>query len=160
MNDLDVAARAVLIVVMVVAAIGKLRRPADLVAVMRAMGLPRIPGAAVTIGIAELACAALLVVAPVPGFVLALGLLAGFTGGLVSAIHRGARVACHCFGASATPIGTHHVVRNALLLAVAAGGLACTRAGGTPAAAAAGALLGIVVVAWDDVVGVLFASRA
>ncbi|MFC4947013.1 MauE/DoxX family redox-associated membrane protein [Pseudonocardia sp. GCM10023141] len=71
---------------------------------------------------AELAVVGALAVEPlVPaGFVGAGALLCGFTVALVRALRRGAGVPCRCFGASTTPIGIPHVVRNVALVAVAA----------------------------------------
>lgn len=150
MSDLAVAARAVLVVVMAAAAYGKLRG-ADLRPVLRAMQLPAVPGWLV--GAVELACAALLIVMPVAGAMLALGLLVAFTAGLANALRRGSHVPCHCFGASSAPIARNHLVRNVLLLGTAAAALA--PASTSIAAAAAGALVGVAILAWDDLVALL-----
>lgn len=149
MSDLGLAARAALVVVFAVAAYGKLVDRGALAGVMRAMGLPVIP--AVIVAAAELACVMLLVIAPAAGFSLALALLAAFTAGLVNAIRRSAHLACRCFGASTAPIGKSHVVRNVVLVVLAAMGLVTTQTASIPAAAA-GALLGLAIVMWDELV--------
>jgi hypothetical protein len=69
---------------------------------------------------------ALMLVVPVPvavSFAAAIALLCSFTGALVRALRRGEDTSCHCFGASTTPIGAHHVARNLVLIAIAAAGL-------------------------------------
>ncbi|NVB82706.1 MAG: methylamine utilization protein MauE [Kofleriaceae bacterium] len=149
MSDLGLAARAALILVFAVAAYGKLVDRGALAGVMRAMGVPAIPAAVVAA--AELACVTLLVLAPAAGFALALALLAAFTAGLVNAIRRGAHIACRCFGASTAPIGKSHIVRNALLVALAGLGLVMPQTASI-AAGAAGALLGLAIVMWDELV--------
>jgi len=63
--------------------------------------------------------------------------LAVFTAGTWVAIARGANQPCHCFGASATPLGRRHVIRDAALCLIAAVGAAGTAAA-TGAAGAAG----------------------
>jgi hypothetical protein len=56
-----------------------------------------------------------------PVVVATIGLLGLFTGALVVMIRRGVRQSCHCFGAGDDPPTGRHVLRNALLLAIAAG---------------------------------------
>lgn len=55
-----------------------------------------------------------------PAVVATVGLLGVFTGALVVMIRRGVRQSCHCFGAGDHPPTWRDVVRNGLLLAVAA----------------------------------------
>jgi uncharacterized membrane protein YphA (DoxX/SURF4 family) len=58
-------------------------------------------------------------VRPVPAL-LAIGALVVFTALIVARLREGRRPSCACFGAwSAKPIGASHVVRNAVLLALA-----------------------------------------
>jgi hypothetical protein len=57
------------------------------------------------------------------GFGLASVLLAGFTLAIAVAIRRSVRTTCRCFGASTTPLGASHLVRNGVLLLVALTGL-------------------------------------
>lgn len=151
---IELVCRTALVIVMALAAIGKLRAPGELVGAMRAMGLPRRishRAGAVVVALAELTAAVTLVLAPVAGYLIALGLVAGFTAGLVSAIHRRTTESCRCFGASAQPIGPSHLVRNAVLLAIAVTGLATLGPGDRPwLALIPGALLSLAIVAWDE----------
>ncbi|SDY96359.1 Methylamine utilisation protein MauE [Amycolatopsis xylanica] len=98
----------------------------------------------------------------VAGFGLAAVLLIGMTGAIVVAIGKGRQAPCRCFGASVTPLGTGHVVRNLILLAASAGGLAfagstgATEPGGVVLALAAAAVGVLLVVRADDLMA-LFA---
>lgn len=57
------------------------------------------------------------------GFAMAAALLCCFSVALVRAIRRGSAAPCRCFGASSTPVSSHHVVRNIVLIATAAAGV-------------------------------------
>lgn len=91
------------------------------------------------------------------GFVLA-GLLAvAFAAAVVAALRRGDHAPCNCFGVSARPISPVHLVRNAVLIAVAGLGLAADEVAVDPAAPAgivaavvAGVVVAAVVVRADD----------
>ncbi len=92
-------------------------------------------------------------------FLSAVVLLAAFTGALTLSLRRGDRMPCRCFGATSAPLGAAHVVRNAVLLLVAATGAAAAvtePAGGRPAglgvAAAAGLVTGVLAVLADDII--------
>ena len=89
---------------------------------------------AVVVAAAE-ALAALLVVPPglfrTLGLALAVMLLIPLTTVVVRAVVTRQDVACRCFGASEAPLGRAHIVRNAVLLGVAAPGLGGALAGGT-----------------------------
>lgn len=62
------------------------------------------------------------------GFALSASLLLAFSAAIAAAVRRGVRTPCRCFGASVTPIGVPHLVRNLLLLAASAtGGLTALR---------------------------------
>ncbi|WP_214324280.1 MauE/DoxX family redox-associated membrane protein [Nonomuraea sediminis] len=132
------------------------------------LGLPSfIPprlGAAALVA-AEAAVPLLLLTFPVAGFCLAVALLAAFITGIVRVHRAGERVACRCFGDSRTPLGPRHVVRNALLIAVALAGAltASSSAEGTnPAfviASAGVGLIGSVVFILFDDISDLFAMR-
>ncbi|MFG1947413.1 MauE/DoxX family redox-associated membrane protein [Nonomuraea sp. NPDC048826] len=124
------------------------------------------PGRARWLGLLAVAAeAAIVVLVAVPvtasvGFVLAVVTLGGFGYALVRALRREEKAApCHCFGASETPVGRRHVIRNLVLIvaALAALGAAFT---GTPGgveipgvviAAAAAAMCVLVVVRLDDI---------
>lgn len=65
------------------------------------------------------------------GFAIGVGLLAVFSAAIVRSLRRGQRAACRCFGASNSPLNTHHVVRNAVLAAFGALGIAAELSSGT-----------------------------
>ncbi|MER5645914.1 MauE/DoxX family redox-associated membrane protein [Streptosporangium sp. NPDC002524] len=50
------------------------------------------------------------------GFLLATGLLAVFTVAVATAVHRGVRAPCRCFGVSASPLGPRQITRNLILV--------------------------------------------
>ena len=90
------------------------------------------------------------------GFALAGALLTVFTAAIVTALKRGRRAPCRCFGASSTPLGPSHLVRNAILLiSTLAGGLALDaqplQAAGLVVAIAAGLVGAILIMAMDDI---------
>lgn len=93
------------------------------------------PAALATIA-GELTTVVLLAIsATVPaGFIVAAGLLTVFTAAISTAIRRGRRAPCRCFGASATPLGRLHIVRNLALVAACLVGLssALDSAGSVP----------------------------
>ncbi len=169
MNAVDVGCRWLLVVVLAVAALGKARgrRPfEDFIQTLGRFGFPRAwvgPPLAATVITAEGLSALLLLVAPLAGYVAALALLGGFTVGLARVWRGGEPVRCRCFGASDTPVGAAHLVRNGLLLVVLVLGVFSLRAGvGGPAsvglsvlAGALGALAGLFVTRWDDLVFLL-----
>jgi hypothetical protein len=134
--------------------------------------LPRgwVPAAAVGTVVAE-ACATLLLVlsmstAPV-GFGLAGGLLSIFGAAMVVAMRRGSRVPCRCFGASITPIGPAHIIRNLLLLGACVIGFVGSARDvapmhdmvGVTISLAAAAVAVLLVRRLDDVVALFGTSR-
>jgi hypothetical protein len=100
--------------------------------------------------------------APV-GFLLGAGLLAAFTAVIVAVMGQGRRQPCRCFGASTTPLGLPHVVRNAVLLVACATcavgqwavGSPGWHPGGLAVALTAAAVAVLFVVRLDDVVALL-----
>ncbi|MCN9244381.1 hypothetical protein NGF19_26955 [Streptomyces sp. RY43-2] len=91
----------------------------------------------------------------------------GDTVGIVRTLRSGTKASCACFGASTAPIGRRHVVRNSVLLALAAFGLAAAASGTvTPSEAAGiavtafGALTGALLVIFTDELGTLFEDDA
>jgi hypothetical protein len=115
---------------------------------------------AVAVVVAEVAIVVALVVPALTpwGFAASIGLLAAFTAAIVRSLRRGQRAPCRCFGASHSPLGTHHVARNTVLaafggLGIVAGdtasldvGLACV--------VAFAALIGVALTArLDDLIG-------
>ncbi|MFI6595862.1 MauE/DoxX family redox-associated membrane protein [Nonomuraea sp. NPDC050536] len=133
------------------------------------LGLPSfVPsrlGAAAIVAM-EAAVSPLLLLLPVVGFCLAVALLAVFITGIVRVHRAGEKVACRCFGGdSQTPLGPRHVVRNALLIAVAlAGALTAFSSAESVhpailiAAAGAGLIGSVVFILFDDISD-LFAMR-
>lgn len=75
------------------------------------------------------------------GLAAAVLLLAMFTGLLLRTITSGRRVPCNCFGASGTPASARHLVRNLILIVVAATGLTLGSPVGHAHLAAAAVLL-------------------
>jgi len=80
-------------------------------------------------------------------------------------VRRGNTAPCRCFGASSTPLGPRHLVRNALLLAVAAAGLAgvltpgALELPGTLVAGAAGLVVGAMITVFDDIADLVKPAR-
>ncbi|WP_028927911.1 MauE/DoxX family redox-associated membrane protein [Pseudonocardia acaciae] len=102
------------------------------------------------------------------GFVVAAALLCCFSVVLAGAIRRGTRTPCRCFGAGSAPVGGHQMVRNLVLVAVAAVGLVGgLTAGGDRGYEPAGVALVAVVAAvcvlvtarLDDLVALLRPGR-
>jgi hypothetical protein len=86
----------------------------------RALRLRHADRLAIQVPTVELATAVLLVAMPVGGAAVALVLLLGFTGLLVSRLRAGIDAPCRCFGSLRTrPIGWGDVVRNLVLAALA-----------------------------------------
>jgi hypothetical protein len=158
-------------VVFAISAAGKLRTAAMRAAFRRSVAdmavLPaRAAGAvAATVPAAEAAAAVLLVVPPTAalGSVLALGLLAAFTTGIVLVLHRGTRAQCLCFGTTERPYGPCHLIRNSLLTAAAlTGAVLSGHPTGPPMtliAIAAGGVAALVLVTFDELFD-LFSTTA
>lgn len=168
MSAVELGCRLMLAVVFVLAAQSKVRGRkalADFTQTLGQFGFPRSWSGplAITFIIAELACALLLLVAAAAGYGLALALLGGFTLGIARVLRGGAKVRCRCFGASDTPMGAAHLVRNGLLLSVALLGAVGHGLGAREPlpvgvgviAGAVGLLAGFFVTRWDDLVFLL-----
>lgn len=112
-----------------VSAFGKMRNVAQFrEAVRRFHMLPTslVPLATYSFLVAECAVVALLAIGGAmswSGLVLAGVLLAVFTAAIASAIRRGMRIPCNCFGAALLPLGPLDLVRNILLGLCASGGV-------------------------------------
>jgi uncharacterized membrane protein YphA (DoxX/SURF4 family) len=155
-----VALRWMLIVIFATAAWGKLRgRRAfgDFTASVADLRL--VPAGAVGIAALLVPLLELLLVVRLAaggGFAGSAVLLAAFTFVAALAGRRRSSVSCCCFGASGTPLGGRHAVRNASLTALAAGGWATAAIvpapGGAEAvlAAVTGAVAGLLVTRSDD----------
>ncbi|HUR49925.1 MAG TPA: MauE/DoxX family redox-associated membrane protein [Acidimicrobiales bacterium] len=121
MQDLGSAAALFLAAVFAWAGAVKLVNPGPTAQSFRALDLPmpRLFGRAVPL--VELSTAALLVLAPRAGGVVALGCLVAFTAFVLNALRHGKRVGCGCFGATHSTEDLSYVepTRN-LLLGIAA----------------------------------------
>ncbi|WP_244224336.1 MauE/DoxX family redox-associated membrane protein [Corallococcus sicarius] len=166
MSAVDWGCRLLLAVVFALAAGSKARSREsfkDFTRTLGSFGVPKaLAGAplAAAVVLAEALCVLLLLAAAPAGYALALMLLGGFTLGLVRAWRGAAPVSCRCFGASATPVGPGHLVRNGLLLSVGVLGALGHQAGPAPLeaallAGAVGGLAGVFVTRWDDLVFLL-----
>ncbi len=124
---MDWVAAIILAVVFAAAALPKIANPADFALAIYRYQLPGaglINPLAILLPWVELAVAgAILIPRLRPGAsLLLLLMLAGFTAGIVSALHRGLDIACGCFTVNpeAKHAGLLSIVRNILLLACAA----------------------------------------
>jgi hypothetical protein len=83
--------------------------------------------------------------------------VAVFAVAIAISLRGGNRAPCRCFGASATPLGRRHIVRNTVLVVIALAGLASAAGGsavavpGAVVAGGAGLVSGILVTAYDDI---------
>ncbi|GLL02250.1 MauE/DoxX family redox-associated membrane protein [Dactylosporangium matsuzakiense] len=167
MGYVEVGARLLLATVFAVALFGKVTGARAYAAFVDSLRQMRVlpakaarPAAAASIA-TEAAVVVLLVLpwrwAAAAGFVLAAGLLAVFAAAIAMSLRGGNRAPCRCFGASATPLGKGHIVRNSVLIAIALAGLGAAAGAGAIAvpgavvAGAAGLVVGIVVTAYDDI---------
>ena len=125
---MDVAllfARVALAVVLAAAGIGKLRDRSGAADAFVGFGVPPAlaPALAVVVPLAELVVAVLLIPVATAAWAAAaaLLLLVVFTGAVLLNLSRGRTPACNCFGsASRKPIGARTIVRNVVLMALAA----------------------------------------
>jgi hypothetical protein len=130
------ACRGLIGLVFAVAVAGKVRGPAayrEFASWLAALPVPLARNRALpAILVAAEAAIVLLVAVPVgpaaatAGLALAAACLAVMTAGTVAIVRRGARVSCRCFGASQTPLGARHLVRDAILLITAVTGTVCS----------------------------------
>ncbi len=163
-----------LAVVFALAAFSKVRNPTAFEGFTRSLprfGLPqrlaRAPVGFAFIG-TEAATIVLLFAVPGWGFLLAAAMLLAFSAGLANALARGEQTTCRCFGSTGELISLHHLVRNGILVVVAmVGGLGClvwpASSPVTPVqllSAALGALSGLLITRWDDLLYVIRGSRS
>ena len=160
MAYLAVFTRAALVLVFVMAAVGKLRsrrRYLSFVESLRLFVPARfVPAAAAAMLVAEVACAVLLVLPATSrlGSGMAAVLLAVVTGAVGWAVAAGRTASCQCFGRPTRPLSRIHVIRNSILLAVAliavVGGHGPMHAGGAVLTAAAGAAGALLLIRMED----------
>jgi uncharacterized membrane protein YphA (DoxX/SURF4 family) len=110
-----------LALVLLAAAVAKLRSPSRTTQDFAALGLPAPRLLARVVPAVELTVAVVLIAAPGWGGVAAFGLLVLFTALLVSLVRSGQTISCSCFGAvSDEPVSWVEVTRNGILLTMAA----------------------------------------
>lgn len=123
MTDLErlaYSAAVLLAVVLVWAAVAKLRSPLATRDSFAQLGLARPDSLARTVPLTELATACMLVGVPFVGGLGALALLGAFTTFLVVAIRRGVEAGCSCFGSARNEAVSYvEVIRNAGLMVLA-----------------------------------------
>ncbi|MEU8247918.1 MauE/DoxX family redox-associated membrane protein [Nonomuraea sp. NPDC048916] len=168
MQYLEVACRLLLAAVLIMAAFTKVSGKGAWLAFVHSLRqLDQVPSpllqpvALAVVAIEAIVAVLLLVpvrVAGWIGFALAGCLLLSFTLVIGRALSHGNRAPCRCFGASSTPLGLSHVLRNLMLVCVAVLGLAGASASGTldaPYALLAGAgglVAGILITAFEDII--------
>lgn len=128
-------------------------------AAMRVLGRRYARPVAAVVVAGEAAVPVLLLLLPLPGFVVAALLLLGFCAAIVTVLRRGTPAACRCFGgAKPARFQWHHVVRNAVLIAVAGVGIAAVASGPSlpwqtvVVTAPAGLIVAVLVARLDDLV--------
>lgn len=126
---------------------------------MRVVGRRSVRPVAAVVVAGEAAAPVLLLVLPLPGFVVAGLLLLGFCAAIVTVLRRGTPAACRCFGgAKPAQFRWHHVARNAVLIAVAGAGAAAVTADPSlpwpvvAVAGAAGLVVAVLVTRIDDLI--------
>ena len=120
MTDVGIAAAIVVAAVLLLAGVSKLARPADWRAQAAGLGVPVL--VAVGVPLVEIGIGAALVVQWQRHAMAwaAAALFGAFTALLVTRLAQGQRPPCACFGAlSSRPIGTAHLVRNVVFIAIA-----------------------------------------
>lgn len=111
--------------------VAKLRDRREVGRDFAAIGIPFAPVAVIAVVIVEFVAAALLVLRPSLGAIVALVLLAVFSAVLASVIRSGRDISCGCFGANQSePISSVDLVRNAALAVLATLALGGDRAVG------------------------------
>jgi hypothetical protein len=144
---------------------GAWREFVESIRAMAVVDRAKAPAAAVAAVAAE-AGVVLLAVIPVrlagsAAFLLAAGLLGCLTVAVTAVVRGGGPAPCRCFGASQTPLGGPHVVRNLILVATALLGLAGPLVQGhfdvglCAVVAVFGAGLGLLMARWDGLVSLL-----
>ncbi len=124
-------------VLLLVAGVGKVRRPAGTVRALRTQGLPAPAPAVRALGAAEVTVAVLALAGWTPALVATAAAYAGFTGFvLLALLRRRPLSSCGCFGEPDLPPTAAHAVLTAALALAA--GVAATGPAGLPAVWAAG----------------------
>lgn len=128
MAELGYACAVLLAAVFVRAGAAKLARPSATSAGFATLGVPGATGAARVVPVVELVVAACLLAIPRAGGIVALVLLAVFSGFLARGLRAGATAPCNCFGsARSDPVSPVDLIRNALLAVLAVASVAAAR---------------------------------
>ena len=170
MGYLELACRTATLLVFLVAAVAKSRDLEGFTISVRQLApvLDRVAGTARALAVAVVTgefCAVAALAVPATarwGLGLALLMEAGFAAAIAVALRRPGSGSCRCFGTRGRSWSARHLVRDGLLMAVAAAGLAAAQAdsggaAGWPGRAttiAAGAFGALLVVFFDDMVEV------
>lgn len=160
MGYLHVGCASMVGLVFLIGVASKLRDPRGFAASVPGL-VPGLPGrwaaplAVLVVALeAAAAAASLLPATRSYGLLLAGALLAAFGAAIGRVVAGGgSRVPCRCFGTRSAPLGVRHLVRNGVLLAACATGLATpgpAAAAGAAVAAAGGALAALLIVSLDD----------
>jgi hypothetical protein len=145
--DIPIVFAETLAIVLAWSATAKLRAPLAFATALRGFGLPAgvAPGVAWLTVIGELTAAALLalalagVVPPIVGSSAALLLFIAFSAAIITAVRRGSRTPCHCFGEDYTEVASIATLARAVVLAamaIAVGTAGAVAVGGTERAGA------------------------
>lgn len=173
MQYLAITCRAGLVTVFLIAVAAKATDPRSFrefggsIARMRVIP-PRAATAAAAATVSAEALIVVLAATPVQavglaGCALAASLSVAFSSAIALSLRRGNRAPCRCFGRSATPLGTGHLIRNAIVLTVSVLGAVASAESGTGTghgaaavvAAGAGLVFGAAVAAYDEIVGLV-----
>ncbi len=161
MSPVAIACRFTLFLVFVASASGKVRNDAfsGFVTTLRVLRLAPAAWArplAFLVVAGEAVAAGLLVVWSTAGLALSGLLLLVFCVAIEVAVRRGVKVPCRCFGSSADLLSRRHLVRNGMLLALVALGLAASGPDADLAGLVFAAVTGIsaaaLVIRFDDLV--------
>jgi hypothetical protein len=170
-SSVDIACRGMLVMVFLASAAGKARNFGGFVAAVRQLRLvpgswPR-PVARVVVAAEVVAAGLLLLPAPaaLAGFGLVVVLAGVFAFVIEVSVRRGIRVPCPCFGAASDLLNRRQLVRNALLVVVAAVGSAGLDTGRLElvevmVSLAVAVFLAAVVIRFDDVAELLVPRTA
>jgi hypothetical protein len=169
MTNWEIAGQSALAVVFAVACASKVARRDAWTAFLHTLpsfGVPRhwpLKALAVAVVVLEGATAGLCALGLRSGALLAVVLLLPFTAGLGFALRANESVACRCFGVSHEPVGKGHLLRNAVLIALAAATSAAPNAArGELSAqvfsASIGVVMGILVTRWEELTYLLLGA--
>ncbi len=168
MEYLTVGSQALLTAVFGWAAFTKLRAFATFRGSVRQFGLvPDRYAGVVAAGVIaiETGCALAVPLSALIGLIGCLAVLTFFCLGIAVLLVRGVSASCACFGATGSPLGRKHLVRNGLLAGIALCGLLAgapsdLHPGGVLDAVFAGLIGAALLVAFDDLVELFMPSTA